>query len=266
MNQKIKDYLGIAAIIGVLLVALAAWSYARTYARTVEPSSFRSFSVTGEGDAVAVPDVAEFSFSIITEGGRDLAALQQDNTQKATAAINFVKEQGVDDQDISTSGYNVQPRYQNTVCGVRPLGAGAVETCPPPTIVGYTVTQTVSVKVRDFAKVGTLLSGVVQNGANNVSQLYFTQDDPTAAQNEARAEAIAKAKDKAKEVARAGGFRVGRLLSIEEGSYPMPYYAKEMLGRGGMDAVQSAPAALAAPIEPGSQEVQVTVTLRYEID
>ncbi len=80
-------------------------------------------------------------------------------------------------------------------------------------------------------------------------------------QNEARAEAIEKAKQKAKFMARAGGFSVGRLLEIQESSYLPPiYYAKEAFGRGGGDL--SAPTPV---IEPGSQEVTVNVVLRYEI-
>ena len=122
--------------------------------------------------------------------------------------------------------------------------------------------QTVSVKVRDFGKAGEILSGVAANGANSVSSLSFTIDDPTEVQANARTKAIVKAKAKARDIAKAGGFSVGRLLSLEEGGYapPIPYYRK-VYGMGGEgDAVQIAP-----PIEPGSQDVTVTVTLRYEI-
>ncbi len=88
-------------------------------------------------------------------------------------------------------------------------------------------------------------------------------DNPAAAESEARAKAVAQAREKAKVVAKAGGFRVGRLLSIEEGGY-MPYYAKQEMayGMGGADIDMAAPAPL---IEPGSQDVTITVQLRYEI-
>ena len=134
--------------------------------------------------------------------------------------------------------------------------------CPPPEIVGYTVQQTVSVKVRDFSKVGSLLSEVVQSGANSVSQLSFTLDDPTEVQNQARAEAIQKAKDKAKSIAKAGRFDLGRLLSIEEGE---GYYPVYKYGLGGAESM-AMDAAPAPTIQPGSQDIQVTVTLRYEIE
>lgn len=253
-EQKIKSYFWVVVTVAVLVVAYAAWSYARTYSQSVEPSSFRSFAVSAEGKVVAIPDVAAFSFSVVTEGGKDIGALQKKNTELANGAIAFVKDEGVAAKDIKTQTYRLEPRYQYYACKT-----GA---CPPPEIVGYTITQSVAVKVRDFAKIGGLLSGVLENGANAVSDFQFTVDDPTAVQQEARAEAIAKAKVKAEEIADAAGFSVGRLLSIDEGGGYQPMYsmAAESLGRGG------GPSAVPTPtIEPGSQEVTVNVTLRYEI-
>jgi uncharacterized protein YggE len=265
-SDKIKIFLGWAIIIAVLLVGGSIWSLARTYSRSIQPSAFRSFAVTGEGKVVARPDVAMFSFSIINEGGTDIATLNHDNTERGNKINSFLKDQGVADKDIKTEQYNLAPRYQNTYCApvlYRSLGKNTV--CPPPSIVGYTVTQSVAVKVRDFAKIGAILSGVVEKGANNVSQLNFTIDDPVAVENEARAKAIAQAREKAKLVAKAGGFSVGRLLGIDEGeqSYNEKYYnARVMsLDSTAMDAPLPAPT-----IEPGSQDVIVTVTLRYEID
>lgn len=244
-------------MVGVLAVSYAAVSYVRTYSQSIEPSSFRSFTVSADAKVVAVPDVAAFTASVITEGGLDLGALQEANVEKTNKVIAYVKDNGVDEKDVKTEGYSVEPRYQYYGCET-----GA---CPPPRIVGYTVRQTVSVKVRDFEKAGEILGGVVTNGANSVSSLNFTIDDPTEVQAEARAEAIAKAKAKAKLIAREAGFSVGRLLSIDEGGWspaPQPYYSTmEAYGRGG--AADSAK--VMASIEPGSQDVRVTVTLRYEI-
>lgn len=258
MNQKIKDYLGVAIIVAVLVISLSAWSFVRSYSQISEPSSsFRSFSVSGEGKVVAIPDVAQFSFSVITEGGKDMAVLQKDNTAKINQAIAFIKQEGVKDADIKTEQYSVQPRYKYYSC---PRDGGA---CPPAEIVGYTIQQSVSVKARDFSKVGDMLGGVVTRGANSVSSLQFTVDDPSEIQNQARAEAITKAKHKAELLAEAGGFSIGRLLSIDEGNgYPVPMYSKTL----GMGAGMGGDAAIPTPeIQPGSQDVIVNVTLRYEI-
>ena len=210
MTEKIKNYLGVAIIISILILAISAWSYVNSYSKVIEPGSFRSFSVSGEGKVVAVPDVAEFDFSVITEGGKNIATLQKENTEKMNKAIAFIKSKGVDAKDIKTQNYSLTPRYQYFDCSK----VGGV--CPPPEIVGYTVTQNVDVKVRDFVKLGDLLSGVVESGANSVSGLSFTVDDSTKIESEARAKAITEAKEKARSVAEAGGFRLGRLISIEE--------------------------------------------------
>jgi len=260
MNEKIRNYLGLAGIIGILVAALSAWNFVGAYGKQIEPSSFRSFNVSGEGEVVAVPDVAQFSFTVLTEGGTDIASLQEENTTKMNRAIEYVKGQGVDSKDIRTEGYNVNPRYQYYDCS-RPIYKSEAEPCPPAEIVGYTIRQTVSVKIRDFSNIGGLLSGVVEEGANTVSQLNFTIDDPTEVENEARAEAILKAQEKAEAIAEAGGFSLGQLLSIQEGGsgYYVPQYRMESMDAAGMGG------GAAPSIEPGSQEVSISVTLTYEI-
>lgn len=263
MDSKIKNYLGWATVVLMAALAISALWYVRTYSKSSEPSSYRSFSVTGEGKVVAIPDIAKFTFSVLTQGGKDLGALQAENTIKVNRAIGVAKGSGVADEDIKTEQYSVEPRYKYFDCLPSPYSDSGANACPPPEIVGYTVQQAVSVKVRDFSKVGSLLSEVVQSGANSVSQLLFTLDDPTEVQNQARAEAITKAKEKAKSIAKAGRFDLGRLLSIEEGG---GYYPVYKYGFGGGAESMASDAAPAPAIEPGSQYVQVTVTLRYEIE
>jgi len=258
--EKTKQYLNVAIIIALLVGAYSVWSYVSSYGESIQPSSFRSFSVSGEGKVVAVPDVAQFDFSVTTEGGKDLGSLQTDNTKKVNAAIDFVKSKGIDVKDVKTQNYTISPRYQTYNC-YRPLES-SVEPCPPAEIVGYTVSQDVQVKVRDFSKIGDILGGVVTAGANTVSRLQFTIDEPDSVKSQARAEAIEKARAKAKEVAKAGGFSVGRLLSIDEYGQSPAYYG---YGMGGDMAVKSVAAVPAPTIEPGSQDVTVSVTLRYEI-
>ncbi|HEY4498175.1 MAG TPA: SIMPL domain-containing protein [Candidatus Paceibacterota bacterium] len=256
MDTRIRNYLGIALIAGIVVLGYAAIVFAGAYGRAVEPYNIPSFSVTAEGEVTAKPDVAKFDFSMITEGGKNIGALQEENSKKANEAIAFLKESGVLEKDIKTTGYNIEPRYQYYGCT-----DGA---CPPADIVGYTIRQTVEVKVRDFSKTSSVLSGVVQKGANSVSQLSFEVDDPTELQNQARAEAIAKAQAKAKSIAEAGGFKLGRLLIIEEYSTEPPIiYGK---GGYGLDGVGGGEELITPPtIEPGSEEIKVTVSLRYEI-
>ena len=191
---------------------------------------------------------------MITQGGKDVADLQQKNTTKTSDAIKFVKEQGVTEKDIKTESYSIEPRYQYYACKT-----GA---CPPPEIVGYTITQTIGLKIRDFTKIGTIFAGVAKNGANSVSQLSFTMDDPSGPQNEARAKAIAQARQKAKLIASSGGFSVGRLLAIDDGGVSLDYYRTALMKESAFGGGVATPA---PTIEVGSQDVIVNVTLRYEI-
>lgn len=255
MTEKIKNYLGIAIIISLLALSVSAWFFIKTYSRSIEPSSFRSFSASAEGKITALPDVAEFTFSVITQGGVNIAELMKENTKKVNAAIDFTKANGVEQKDIKTQNYNLEPRYQYFSCP-----SDKIAVCPPAEISGYTINQTVLVKIRDFTKIGDLLSGAIKNGANSVSQLSFTIDDQTLLQDQAREQAIEKAKERAKKIAEAGGFRIGRLLSIDEGVV-YPYAMPSSFNMAAESGIKRA----APTIEPGSQEITVNVTLRYEI-
>lgn len=256
MNSSLKNLLGIAIILSLLGLLYVGFSVTKTYDRSSEPSNFRSFTVQGDGKAVGVPDVAGFSFEVITEGNTDLAALQSKNAEKMNKALEFVGKQGIDKKDIQTTQYSIQPRYEYSNCVY-----GSGKPCPPAQIVGYTIQQSAHVKIRDFKKISSLLSGVVTSGANTVSDLQFAIDDPTAVENAARAEAIKKAEAKAKSIAKAAGFSLGRLLEISENfsyPYPQPMLMKTMEA----DSAQS----VAPSIEPGSQEMNITISLKYEIN
>lgn len=261
-KKGFKRYLHIALILMIVAFAYSAISYVNTYSKTIEPGSFRSFTVSSEGTSVAVPDIAQFNFSIVTEGGKELGDLQSENITKMNTILSFVKETGVLEKDIKTTGYNVNPRYQYFNCSRYSQSEG--EPCPPPEIVGYTVKQSLTLKIRDFEIIGKLLGGVVERGANNVSQLSFTIDDETELQNKARNEAITKAQDKANSIALAGGFNVGRLLQINEGgnSFVRNQYKSYVED----DSVSFGISSAAPSIEAGSQEITVTVSLTYEID
>lgn len=259
-NDNLKKALSVAGVIALLAVAYAAVAYVRVYDQAVQPGSFRSFAVIGEGQAVTVPDVAEFTASVISQGGKDLGTLQTENTNKVNKIVEFIRSKDVDEKDIQTSGYRIEPRYQYYGCN-----NGGV--CPPPQIVGYNVTQTVKIKIRDFNIAGPILSGTVTAGANSVSELSFTVDDPARVEAEARAEAIKKAREQAETIAKAGGFKVGKLLSIDDAS---PFYPAEKYGLGmGGDVMMARGEVATAPtpiVAPGSQEVKVRIILRYEID
>jgi len=264
---KMRKYLGLSLIFMFVMFAYSAYVYSKAFSQSIQPSSFRSFGVDGEGKITAIPDVAKFTFGLVSEGGKDISKLQKENTDKMNKAISFVKSEGVADKDVKTMNYNLTPKYQYYDCGVRVYNA-ETKACPPPEIVGYTINQTIAVTIRDFSKVGDIVSGVVKNGANSVSELSFEIDDPSSVIEKARELAILKAIDKSKKVAKTGDFKVGRLLSIEEGS-SSSYLYRNYYGKGGgpsLMAAEAMDASLPAPsLEAGSQEIVVNVILRYEI-
>jgi len=256
MNTQIKNLLGVALVIAVLAIGSAAWSAARSYDQALDPASIRSFSVSAEGEVTAIPDIAEFTFGVTTESDTDsLKDAQARNAETTNSVISFLKSNGVENEDVKTTNFQISPQYERVACIFR-----SGETCPPPKIVGYTISQNLRVKVRDFEETGTLLGGVVERGANNVSGLTFTIDDEEALQKEARDKAIKNAQKKAKELARAAGVSVGRLLAIQEGSTPRPVFFESAM-KVSLDSIGGA----APSIEAGTQEITARVTLTYEI-
>lgn len=266
MNTTIKNGLGVIGVLAIAIVAYSGFVYARAYSESIQPASFRSFAVSGEGKVTAIPDIAQFSFGVITQGDKNIADLQKQNAEKMNALIGHIKTQGVEAKDIKTENFSIEPRYRYYDCSQRIMSVGDSESrpCPPPDIVGYTITQNASVKIRDFAKIGDIMGSLSQKGANSVSQLSFTIDDPARIEMEAREKAIRQAQEKAEAIAKTGDFRIGKLLSIDENGGPIPYYAYGM--GGDSRKTMSLEATPVAPtIEPGSQEVKISVSLRYEI-
>lgn len=253
----------VLVLIGVLLIvesvsAVKAWRYIGA-----GMNATNVVSVSGHGEALAVPDIATFSFSI-TSDKTTVAAAQADATAKINEITSYLKTAGVDAKDIQTSDYSVYPQYEysQSVC---PMTSGTtVVYCPTgkQTLKGYEVRQTTTVKVRDTTKAGDLLTGVGGKGATEVSGLNFTFDNPDQVQNEARDKAIANAKDKADKLAKSLGVSLVRVVSYTEngGGYPI-YYAKDMAsGMGGATSPSAAP-----EISIGQNKVSSDVNITYEI-
>lgn len=254
MNEKIKDALGVSIIATLVVITLSIIVGVYTFTQSVDPFSYRTFSVVGKGEINTVPDIAQLTFSVLTEGGKEVEKLQKENSEKMNGLLEKTEQRGVAKEDIKTTNYQISPRYSSFRCKFG-------EECPPSEIIGYTVRQTVTVKVRDFDILGALLTDAISAGVNSISGPYFKVEDEERAKSEAREEAIAEAKEKAKAMAKAGGFRLGKLLSIQERGVQPIYMAREM-GEMMIAADESAPA---PKIEPGSQEITASVTLTYRI-
>ncbi|MBI4094845.1 MAG: SIMPL domain-containing protein [Candidatus Liptonbacteria bacterium] len=208
----------------------------------------RVISVSAEGKTYVVPDIAQLSFSVVSRG-QNPNTLADENNRKINSAIEFVKKEGIDAKDIRTTGYNLAPDYRYEPDTERSI------------ITGYTLTQTVTVKIRDFGKISTILGGLTPLGINQISGVNFTVDDQEKYVAEARAEAFQKARAKAAQMAKENGVGLGRVLNVSEssGGYPIPFYAE----RGGFGGDFTAPKA--PVIEPGTEELRVTVSVTYAL-
>ncbi len=221
--------------------------------------AMNTISVNGEGEAFQAPDIATFTFSVEDESL--IVRESQDRVDfRVKDILALLKKNGVADKDIKTLSYSVYPRYEypQVQCFTYPCPTGER------TLAGYTVTQTVSVKVRKLSDAGTLVSGIGEMGATNISGLAFMVDDEEGVKREARQLAITDAQEKAKELARDLGVSLGRIISYSEGGgdYPM-YYAKDLaMGMGG-DGLESAPRAAELPV--GENQFISNVYITYEI-
>ncbi|MSR73605.1 MAG: DUF541 domain-containing protein [Candidatus Pacebacteria bacterium] len=231
-----------AAIIALLFSARALKSWSNSV-----PSS-RTVTVSADGKAVVVPNLATVSFSVVSEGV-SATAIQDDNAKKMNAAIVLVKGFKIGDKDIKTSAYNLSPRYAYE----QKTGKSRID--------GYQITQTVTVKVRNLDDAGKIVGALPSVGVNQISGPDFSVENMDAFLHSARAEAFDKAYAKVMELAHLAGAGVGRVVTFSESTgsnYPRPMYMKADMGMGG--EASSAP-----QFEAGSDEAHVTVSVTYEL-
>ncbi len=261
MNIPTKFWNAVTTAFILLVVFLAVASIKELKSISyvgANPSMTNTINVSGTGDAVAIPDIATFSFSV-TETAKTVALAQAAMTTKVNAAMKAVKDGGVADKDIQTTSYSINPHYeyQNSVC--------TTYSCPPSksVLTGYDVSESVQVKIRDLAKAGTLFTTIGGLGVQNVNGLTFSVDNPDSVNAEARAEAISKAQSKANELAKQLGVSLVRIVSFSENNNrpsPMVY------GLGVMKADSTASnQAIAPEIATGEQKITDTVDITYEI-
>ena len=244
------------------VVALMAYTYSTIKQTEYMYQGPTSISVTGEGEVFAKPDIASFSFNVEAKEA-DATTAQNKAAETMDTVLGYLKEAGVEEKDIKTQYYDLSPRYEY------PEMAPCTQWyCPPqtgePKLIGYQVTQSVTVKVRDTDKAGELLSQVGSKGAMNVSGLSFTIDDEDALKAQAREAAIEDAQEKAEVLAKSLGVHIVRMNGYweEEGGYPQPYYG---MG-GGMDMAK-AESAVSAPaqVPMGENTITARVNISYEI-
>jgi len=210
--------------------------------------------VTGQGRADVAPDMAILSLMVTREADTARAALDSNSSAMEDVIAALISE-GIEERDIQTSNFAIQPMYSRP--HPRPNSSADRE---PPRIVGYTVRNALSVRVRDITALGAILDKSVTLGVNEGGNITFTNQDPSAAIEQARIKAVKEAMAKAHTLAEAAGVKTGRVLEISEQTAaprPMP------LARAEMAMLQSADS---VPVAAGENSYEVTVHVSIAID
>jgi hypothetical protein len=230
-------------VAGVVLGAVVALQLpSSAQVSTTGASSQRSVTVTGTATIKSAPDEAVISLGVQTQANTAQGALSE-NAQKMTAVLTALANEGIGKDDIATSYVSLYPMY----------GQNGQE------VTGYQAQNQIDVTVRDLSKVGRVIDAAVGAGANLASGITFKLSDQNQGVNQALADAVHNARDKAESLAAAGNASLGDVITINEGttpSYPpVPY---EMAGAA---TANSAP----TPIQPPTLETQVTVTVTWAL-
>jgi uncharacterized protein YggE len=213
-----------------------------------------TISVSASGEIYVRPDLAKVTFTVTNEA-KTVTEAMEENTKRMNDVIKYVKEEGVKDEDLKTTSFNIYPRYEY-------VRDWEIEIYPPPTgkrvLVGYQITQSLQVKIRDMTKIGSIIQAATESGANQMSNLVFVVDKEDEFKKQARTQAITEAKEKANELASQLGVKLVRITNFQEsGTIPRFYEYDKAMGLGGEEIPQ---------IETGQNLIKVTVTITYEIN
>lgn len=254
MSSRIRQHTKVAALVGVSLVLALVFATTRhtaaqesTTVTTTGPSP-TTLTVTGQGTVVVEPDTASVSFGVTIED-ETLSTAQTEATTTMTAILEAVTAAGVAERDVQTVDYSVTILYDYDDDG------------NVTRILGYQVSNTVAITVRQLDALGGILDAVVAQGASNVYGVSFFVNDTTAAASQARIAAVEDAMAKANDIATAAGLKVSRVVSIDEQATvpptPVDYYpAAEM----------DDSAASAVPVLAGSTDIMATVYMVFELE
>ena len=245
MNRSVKSIsILVSALLG--LAVLSGCAAPAALAQTASNPPSHTISVTGSGLAYGVPDIAVAQIGVQSRNPDPAAALDDANA-KMTAIMAALKELGVADKDVQTSDFSVYAQQD-----IDPQTGQAKGT------ITYIVDNTVSITMRDLTKVGQVLGQVVAAGANNIYGVSYMVADQSKLEAEARDKAMADAKARAEQLAKAAGVSLDQPLTISEyqnGPVPLVH----------TDLAQSAAGAKAVPVSSGQIQVNMQINVTYLI-
>ncbi len=271
-KKRIFQALFVLVIILSVYYAVKIFSEIKKDSILGESSQPATISFSGHGEVTALPDIANVYFTI----SKDAATVKDAQAGVAGVekkALDLLKAQGVEDKDIKTTDSSFYPKYEyrQAVCPPIPMGAGTAGTTVNPTspyycpsnkqvIIGYTASESITVKVRNTDNVSVIMQGLGASGVSNLSGPNFAIDNEDSLKATARKKAIDDAKAKAETLAQDLGVTLGKITSFTEGgNYPIMYAQSAMM----KDSIGATPAP--AVIPKGENTISSDVTITYEI-
>lgn len=230
--------LGAVALLGLLAIMSPALAEGGKLPHVI--------SLTGHGEVKSTPDLAFVTAGVVSQGDTAAAALAA-NTKAMNDLFAALKAAGIEDKDVQTSNFSVQPRYDYS-------------NGQSPKLEGYDVSNTVTVTLRKIDGLGPLLDSLVQNGSNQISGISFDVSKPQEAMDAARKLAAEDASRKAKVYAKAMGIELGDIVQVSEGT---PYQPPMPVVRGALMKAEAAAAPV--PVAAGEQTLGVDVNVVWEI-
>lgn len=211
-------------------------------------NTLQGITVSGEGKATGQPDIAILSLGISTLRPT-VAEARNEAASTMQKVIDSVKGNGVAEKDIQSAQYSIYPEYDYSIVASQKL-------------LGYRITNTVTIKVRDIDKTSDVLDGATAAGGDltQVQGISFTIDEPDALRDQAREDAVNDAKARAQRLADTAGVKLGDPISITEGSVSSPVPMRDALLGG------AAEANTATPIQPGEMDIDLTVQVVFAIE
>lgn len=204
--------------------------------------------VSATGTTTTAPDQARISLAV-ANFDKQLDKAQTENNATTQSVISALRQGGIKDNCIQTINYNVYPQYNYSD-----------KPSTEPQIIGYRVTNEISVVVKDIDRLGHVLDIAVKAGANNINYVTFEKSDLTACENEALTKAIARAREKAQAIVGAAGLQLGKIISINEGGtqYISPRNSMYLQKDESMGSSN-------VPVVPGNLTINGSVTVTYEL-
>jgi hypothetical protein len=239
--MMMKNAFVAALMLGVAALPSAAAAQQSTITQSIAGTRL---DVNATGEVTRVPDIAIISAGVVSRSPTASAALQ-DSAERMQRVLAALKRANVEDRDIQTSNVSLNPEYR-------------YPENQSPQLVGYTASNTVTIRFRDLRNSGKILDALVGQGANQINGPNLVVDKPEAALDEARSKAITNGRARADLYARSLGMRVVRIVSINEsGGYYAPPPPAPMAV---MEMVRAS-----TKIEPGEQKLQVNLAMTFEL-